>query len=137
MVADELGREMPTDNQVAEDLIWKGHCIAEQRSVKTYRSKWGFLKGPMENFVKEDFDQLVDKKRVNWRDLIQNRVEEPEPPSKYISVLPSPKPVPSTTAGMIGWRAVNSQNWLDRYGRHGRPRVDIFKQLNWPADVPM
>ncbi|KAG5445662.1 hypothetical protein CSKR_104802 [Clonorchis sinensis] len=137
MAAHEFGREMPTNNQVAEDQIWRTHCIAEERSKKAFQSKWGFLQGPLSKFVEDELDKLVDPNRPDWRTMVQKPVEDPVPLSKYIYVQPSPQPLPKTTAGMIGWRAADPKNWPDRYGRHQPGRVDIVKQLNWPRDVPM
>ncbi|CAH8662507.1 unnamed protein product [Dicrocoelium dendriticum] len=137
MATDDIGREVATNNQVAQDMIWKGHCELEQRSTKNYNSKWGFLQGPVENFVKEDLDKLVDPNRPNWREMAKDKLVEPKVESSQLKVLPSPKPVPLTTSGMIGWRAVDHRNWPDRYGRYVAPRTNIFKQLNWPSDVAL
>ena len=43
-------------------------------------------------------------------------------------------PFPSVTSREVGWRSARKYN-LEVYGRWGRPRYSIIKQLKWPVDA--
>lgn len=111
----------------------RSHCEQEIRVAKSYDSRYGFLRGPISHFAKDDLDNIIDKNRPDWRTLVKQSEEEPQ--NIFISkILPSPRPVPQTTAGMIGWRCGSSDYWLERYGPCSKPRRDIHRQLNWPRN---
>ena len=63
------------------------------------------------------------------------QVQSVTPLEKYVTVYPSTKPVPKTTAAMVGWRSTDSKLKLERYGGYAKPKGGLIKQLNWPAEA--
>ncbi|CAL8089469.1 unnamed protein product [Calicophoron daubneyi] len=127
-----IGEQQPLDNKVAKEIIWKSRIATEEKTSRLYDSRFGVLKGPITKFAEDEMEDLVDKNRPRIADLLGERSDAPEPMSKYIKVLPSPKPVPPTSAGIIGWRCTDPAYWLERYGRYTRNLPLIYKQLKWP-----
>ncbi|CAL8089472.1 unnamed protein product [Calicophoron daubneyi] len=126
--------EKSTTNETALTEIWKVHCDAENKMAKNFDACWGFLKGPITDFIKDEKDELIDKERPKISDILQQPLKMSESSGRYIKILPSPQPIPVTTSGEIGWRCINRSYWLDRYGRAARPKGNIYKALGWPDE---
>ena len=41
---------------------------------------------------------------------------------------------PCVTSREVGWRSSRPECKLEVYGRWGRPKYSIYKQLKWPSD---
>lgn len=57
-----------------------------------------------------------------------------------LPLLPTPvqdtsNPFPMVTSKEVGWRSGRKEHGLEKYGRWGRPRYSIIKQLRWPNDA--
>ncbi len=70
------------------------------------------------------------------RDLGQIRASEP----LKLPRLQAPKqntsnPFPVLSSGEVGWRSGKRECRLEVYGRWGRPKYSIIKQLRWPNDA--
>jgi hypothetical protein len=63
------------------------------------------------------------------------RINQGPPIEECVTVLPSTKPLPQTTAGEIGWRSGDSQLKLEKYGLYCRPKGGLMKQLKWPDEA--
>ncbi|XP_041376191.1 uncharacterized protein C20orf85-like [Gigantopelta aegis] len=119
-------------NYVAQDQIWKDHIVLEETSAKRWPNNWNFLTTDYKEIVKDELPKKEKPKR-KLSPLIQIRPVTPI--EEYIEVLPSPRPYPSTTAQLIGWRSAERQLALDKYGRYARPKGGLVKQLNWPKEA--
>lgn len=47
----------------------------------------------------------------------------------------SPRAVPKTTSGMIGWRSSDKLCNLDKYGPYTKGKLTITKSFHWPAEA--
>ncbi len=70
------------------------------------------------------------------RDLGQIRASEP----LKLPRLQAPKqntsnPFPVVSSRQVGWRSGKRECRLEVYGRWGRPKYSIIKQLHWPNDA--
>lgn len=70
------------------------------------------------------------------RDLGQIRASEP----LKLPRLQAPKqntsnPFPMVSSREVGWRSGKRECRLEIYGRWGRPKYSIIKQLRWPNDA--
>lgn len=48
--------------------------------------------------------------------------------------IDSPRSLPKTTSGMIGWKSTNTVNALEKFGPYTRGRQTITKSLKWPRE---
>ena len=75
--------------------------------------------------LRTDIAQIREKRRLT----------DSEPPLKLPPLKPPKQdtrnPFPMVTSREIGWR---SEHKLEVYGRWGRPKYSIEKQLKWPFD---
>jgi hypothetical protein len=46
----------------------------------------------------------------------------------------SPRSIPKTTNGMIGWLSSQPVNRLEKYGNYARGKMTITKSFKWPAE---
>lgn len=84
------------------------------------------IKCPLCLQLRTDIAQIREKRRPI----------DSEPPPLKLPPLKPPKqdtrnPFPMVTSREIGWR---SEQKLEVYGRWGRPKYSIEKQLKWPFD---
>lgn len=132
------GKALAGCNFVAQDQIWKDHVGHEIQSSKHWPDNWEFLTTDYEELVRDQFPHReVDKeKREAAKKAVKNLIEVPPvtPIDKYISVLPSTRPVPRTSAGQIGWRSTDKVLALERYGGYAKSKGGLVKQLNWPME---
>ncbi|RUS91990.1 hypothetical protein EGW08_000203 [Elysia chlorotica] len=132
------GQALAGCNFVAQDQIWKDHVGHEYAATKTWPANWNFLTTDYEELVREDFpNREPDKsKREAAKKAVKNLIEVPPvtPIDKYITVLPSTRPVPKTTAGQVGWRSTDRALALEKYGGYAKPKGGLVKQLNWPQE---
>lgn len=132
------GKALAGFNFVAQDQIWKDHVRHESSATKHWPENWEFLTTDYEDLVRDQFPHREpDKeKRDQAKKAVKNLIEVPPvtPIDKYISVLPSSKPVPRTTAGQIGWRSTEKPLALERYGKYAKPKGGLVAQLNWPQE---
>uniref|UniRef100_A0A0B6ZJA1 Uncharacterized protein n=1 Tax=Arion vulgaris TaxID=1028688 RepID=A0A0B6ZJA1_9EUPU len=137
--ATKQGLEVAGCNYVAQDQIWRDHVDNAHAVATQWPDRWGFLTLDYDELVKDEFpNREPDKtKRGAAKKALRNLKEaRPATPiEKYITVLPSTKPVPKTTAGEVGWRSADKLLALDKYGTYARPNGNILKQLNWPRDA--
>ncbi len=50
------------------------------------------------------------------------------------TITPSPRPIPSTTNKLIGWRTADKECTLEKYGKYARGQESIHKKFNWPVE---
>jgi hypothetical protein len=62
------------------------------------------------------------------------QVRPATPLEQRVTVLPSKKPPPVTTSGMVGWRSSERSLQLEKYGRYTKPKGNIIKTLKWPEE---
>ena len=114
--------------------------------IQDFVSCWGTVKGnhvvKEYNIINQTFcfvSQLVkddfQKREVKKIELPPPLTLPPITPiSRYIKVLPSPKPYPQTSSSQVGWRSAHNLHKLEIYGSYARPKGGLVKQLNWPAE---
>ncbi|XP_064399085.1 ciliary microtubule inner protein 1-like [Halichondria panicea] len=108
-------------NQSHQDQIWKDYVCKEESIGKKWTDTWGFLR--------DEYSTLS-------RDLGQIRASEP----LKLPRLQAPKqntsnPFPMVSSREVGWRSGKRECRLEIYGRWGRPKYSIIKQLRWPNDA--
>ncbi len=81
--------------------------------------------------MKDDFQKKETKKIELPAPLVLPPIT---PISRYITVHPSPKPFPQTTASQIGWRSTEPRLSLEKYGAYARGKGGLIRQLNWPPE---
>ncbi|CAG5116993.1 unnamed protein product [Candidula unifasciata] len=133
------GQAIPGCNFVSQDRVWRDRVQSELDASQQWHRNWNFLTTDYEELVREQFpNRNPDKSK---RQTAKNKLKElisvrpTTPVDQYITVLPSTKPVPRTTAGEVGWRSGDPLLSLDKYGSYARPCGSILKQLNWPRDA--
>ncbi|CAL8090360.1 unnamed protein product [Calicophoron daubneyi] len=132
---DGVGLEVPLDNIVAKDKIWRDHCLNEAARVKLWRENWGFLTQTKEELLKDEIDALRDRTRKRPEMPDSLKISEPTPTSEYFSVKPSPKPFPQTTSQEIGWRSGRREFLLDKYDLHRKAQGCLLRRFNWPVQA--
>ncbi|XP_038078916.1 uncharacterized protein C20orf85 homolog [Patiria miniata] len=126
-----VGKAGTSLNFVANDQIWKDHIKYEIDAARRWPNDWGFLRTSYGDLVKDDFQ----KREIKKIELPPPLTLPPITPiSRYIKVLPSPKPYPTTSNSTIGWRSGHREHRLEKYGSYARPKGGLVKQLNWPAE---
>ncbi|CAF0821594.1 unnamed protein product [Didymodactylos carnosus] len=109
----------------------KDHIGKIDTAAKFHGQKWGFLNGPVEDFV--DHEPNYHSPRSNRNvSMIQNTVDQHHLPEQQVS--PSPVPIPSTTARQIGWRTADKQCSLEKYGKYARGQESLHKKFKWPVE---
>nr|XP_004669525.2 uncharacterized protein C20orf85 homolog isoform X2 [Jaculus jaculus] len=88
-------------NLVAQDELWRYRLKAETEARQSWDQKWGFLRTPLAELLKDE-EQQPPKPKIELPSHF--RIRPVTPVDKYIKILPSP-PVPQTTQGFIGWRS--------------------------------
>lgn len=131
MDRSQQGQALAGTNFVAIDQIWKDHIKYEIDASRKWPAEWGFLRTSYKDLVKDDFQKREAKKIELPPPLTLPPIT---PISRYITVLPSPKPVPQTTSRQIGWRSSQPHLSLECYGKYARPKGGLVKQLNWPPE---
>ena len=53
---------------------------------------------------------------------------------KTSTITPSPRPVPSTTNRLIGWRTADKNCTLGKYGKYARGKESLHKKFKWPVE---
>jgi len=123
---------------VAQDQIWKDHVGHEAEASKSWPDNWNFLTGDYEELVRDQFPhrERDPEKREAAKKAVKNLIEVPPvtPIDKYIKVLPSTRPVPKTTSGLVGWRSTDKVLALEKYGGYAKSKGGLVKQLNWPQE---
>ncbi|XP_051489370.1 uncharacterized protein C20orf85 homolog [Apus apus] len=117
-------------NFVAKDNCWKKYIESEREAAKTWSHKWGFLKSPPEELIKDEKKENI-KPKIQLPERLQFRPVTPV--EKYIKVLPSP-PVPKTTQGFIGWRSAIPELGLEHSFQIQSCKGAFFKDLKWPCE---
>ncbi len=55
-------------------------------------------------------------------------------PQQHVTVWPSPRPIPSTTSSLIGWRTADKNCSLEKYGKYARGQESLHKKFKWPVE---
>ncbi|KAI0217890.1 hypothetical protein LSAT2_030351 [Lamellibrachia satsuma] len=131
-MAKPQGMAVAGHNYVGEDQIWKDHVKQEIVAARKYPHNWAFMATRYEDLVKDECPKTVRVPIVLPKNM---QVQPVTPLEKYVTVYPSTKPVPKTTAAMVGWRSTDSKLKLERYGGYAKPKGGLIKQLNWPAEA--
>jgi len=104
----------------------------EDGVAKRWDNTWGFLIGEYET-LRKDVIQI----RKSSRDT--KPLPQTHKPALKLPPLKAPKqdtknPFPIVTSREVGWRSGKLEYKLEVYGRWGRPKYSIEKQLKWPFD---
>ena len=59
---------------------------------------------------------------------------EPQQPQQHVTVCPSPRPIPSTTSSLIGWRTADKKCTLEKYGKYARGQESLHRKFKWPVE---
>jgi hypothetical protein len=118
---DDKNRELNV-TYVARDQIWKDYVKNCNYAAKKWPENWGFLTS---HSIEYNNNTIPSKRKVKQ----ENYVLADD------LFVKSPRPVPITSAGVIGWRSTESSCKLDKYGYHGRARTSIEKTLKWPNEA--
>ncbi len=57
-----------------------------------------------------------------------------EQPQQRVTVCPSPRPIPSTTSSLIGWRTADKNCSLEKYGKYARGQESLHRKFKWPVE---
>ena len=52
----------------------------------------------------------------------------------HMTVCPSPRPVPTTTSDLIGWRTADKNCSLEKYGKYARGQESLHRKFKWPVE---
>lgn len=133
-----------THNYVANDLIWKDHISKEFTAAGQWDEKWGFLA----SFIADEINsQEQEQKNDRPNQTDSNSTRQPTKSSGKSGSLKLPpiqncgtphkssKPFPQTTSQFVGWKAKDSKNSLEKYGRYTKPTKTFLKEMNWPYEA--
>lgn len=126
------GMQVAGCNYVGQDQIWKDHVLHEKVAAKDWPSNWDFLTTKPDDLVKDDFP---NRQKRNIQPPEHMRVPPVTPLEERVTVLPSEKPVPRTTAGEVGWRSTEKTLTLEKYGKYAKGKGGLIKQLGWPTEA--
>ncbi|CAL8087784.1 unnamed protein product [Calicophoron daubneyi] len=120
---------------IKEETIWKDVIRKQRKCARLFHERYHYMTGPPSAILdKDELEPLVNHDRPNRAEMLATLMPHVIPLSKYLKVSPSPKPIPATTAGFIGWRCANPSYWLERYSEPSEHRRrDIRKVFNWPS----
>ncbi|KAL3320403.1 hypothetical protein Ciccas_000909 [Cichlidogyrus casuarinus] len=104
--------ELAGCNYVAKDQIWKDHCRNERESAKLWQKNWSFL--------------AAETRADPETKVVSSLFRAP------VTVNRTPKPVPKTTSGLIGWRSSEAACALEKYPEAPHGKGCIVKRLDWP-----
>lgn len=99
---------------VAKDQIWKDYVKNCNNAARKWPETWGFL-------------AVNDQKQIKSSKENYHLSDE-----RFVK---SARPVPSTSAGMIGWRSTDFNCRLEKYGSYCKGRRTITKSLKWPDEA--
>ncbi|CAF0805591.1 unnamed protein product [Rotaria sordida] len=89
---------------VAKDLIWKDHISKIETAQRFYDKRWGFLNETQPPTLSYNPKQSSGSLLSNVRSPVTvNGTSHHED----VKVSPSPRPIPSTTNKLIGWRTAD------------------------------
>ena len=57
-----------------------------------------------------------------------------EKDTQHVAASPSPRPIPSTTNRVIGWRTSDKTYALEKYGKYARGQESLHKKFKWPLE---
>ncbi|KAL5467612.1 hypothetical protein EMCRGX_G031870 [Ephydatia muelleri] len=94
--------------------------------TKSWPQRWGF--------VAEGYNTMNHKiKEAKQKGTVSNgsvRLPPLTPPKQEAA-----HPFPCVTSREVGWLSSRPDRKLEVFGRWGRPRYSIYKQLKWPSDA--
>ncbi|CAH8643874.1 unnamed protein product [Dicrocoelium dendriticum] len=129
------GLEIPVNNVVAREKIWKDHCQKEAKAAKFWANNWSFLIQTQQELLGEEYEQLRNAERPKPEIPRHLGITDVEPISKFITVKPSPQPIPQRSSGFIGWRSGHSEYNLEKYAQQRRSQGSLLRRFNWPIEA--
>jgi len=127
------GLALPEHNYAGENQIWRDHIEHELQTARNWDKTWKFMKTDYKELVRDNYAAAEQRQEIP----IPKHLRIAPAPSleECVTVHPSTRPVPRTTSGEIGWLSTDTLLQLEKYGRYGRPKGSIVKQLNWPYEA--